>query len=208
MEFKENQQIDLPNGSKLHCWINDSDLSEKGILTLSNEQNIGKNIEVSFEQNMEIQKCNPSHVHYYPMRIPPFMYTFMVSLIWECKSFESKIYKIRNSISQLFKIFNTTNSEQTRIDVNEQIILYDKNLSTLCKNFIKVKINLFSAQNVIKQISIVDHKDLLVKSAKHFCSLSKQNPWNPSFKEIHRLISLEIKYVNHYEFHDMEEFKI
>jgi hypothetical protein len=215
MEFKENQQLELPNGSKLHYWLNDSDLPEpttatKGILTSSNQQNMGQNI----GQNTGLQKPNHptdfKHIlGYYPqIRIPPFMYTFMVSLISDCRIFEQKKKQIQMSIEQLINIFNTTKYQETKVDVNQHIIIYQSKLRHMFEKSMKVKINLNAAQSVIRQISIADHKDLLVKAAKHYASLAKQNPWNGWFKEIHRLITLEIKYVNHYEFHEMEEFKL
>ena len=172
----------LPKGSKLLTWLDNSD----------------------FEQPKQQQ-------HQQPMVspvIPPFMYTIMVSLIWECKKQQALFEKQNAVIAHFTAIFHREKFEKTKIAINAQIIIYNNQLRKIYETLRMKKIQLHSAQTVLKQIPIAIHKDLLVKAAKYYCMMRKNNPQDEWFKSIHIQISQEIKYVNHYEFHVMEEYKL
>jgi hypothetical protein len=204
MEFKEIQQQELPSGSKLHCWLNDSEPKQesKENLTYSNQQKI--------EPQKYTHPTDFSHTldYHSPIIIPPFMYTIMVSLIWDCKTNNEKINHLNKVIARFTRLFHQNKSGLIKKEINNQIITYNNQLKALYKKTIASKIQLLAAQTVIKQISIADHKDLLVKSAKHYAVLAKQNSWDVKLKHIHASITLEIKYVNHYEFNEMETFPL
>ncbi len=168
----------LPQGSKLLTWLDTSDS----------------------EQPKKQQQITPV--------IPPFMYTIMVSLLWECKNQQALIDKQNLTIGQFHGFFHREQLEKAKRKINSQIVIYNSHLRKMCEKLIIMKIQLKAAQSVMKQISIVDHKDLLVKAAKYYCMMAKQNPTNVLFKQLHMAITLEIKYVNHYEFHEMEEFPL
>lgn len=140
--------------------------------------------------------------------IPPFMYTIMVSLIWECKQLQELFEKKNAVIARLNAIFHQEKLEKTKRAINAQIIYDNNQLRQIYEKLRMKKIQLHSAQTVLKQIPIAIHKDLLVKAAKYYCMMRKTNPHDGWFKTIHVQISQEIKYVNHYEFHVMEEYKL
>lgn len=169
----------LPQGSKLRSWLDTSDSEHP-------------------KQQTQI----------FPPVIPPFMYTIMVSLIWECKNQQALIDKQNTIIAHFGVLFHREQLEKTKMAINNQLTIYNSQLRKMCERLIATKIQLIAAQTVIKKISIADHKDLLVKAAKYYCMMAKQFPINTWFKQIHTKITLEIKYVNHYEFHEMEQYKL
>lgn len=194
--FKEN----IPVGSKLNAWLDTSDLNGSN----SPDSPDIKTVKQPNNQQTRYTQSIPTNV----ISIPPFMYTIMVSLIWECKTNHENINHLHKVIVQFTKLFHQEKLKSEQIKINNQLILYNNQLIKLCEKTIATKIKLLAAQAVIKKISIADHKDLLVKAAKHYAALAKHNPWISWFKEVNQVISLEIKYVNHYEFHEMETFPL
>jgi len=169
----------LPQGSKLLTWLDNSD----------------------FEQQQPLQQQQQSI-------IPPFMYTIMVSLIWECKQQQALFEKQNAAIARLNAIFHKEKLEKIKRAIHAQIIYDNNQLRKIYEKLRMKKIELHSAQTVLKHIPIAIHKDLLVKAAKYYCVMRKNNPQDEWLKSIHIQISQEIKYVNHYEFHAMEEYKL
>jgi hypothetical protein len=201
----------IPEESKLFSWLSsdvefevDIELEKENLEKSYKISNTNSELKISKlpEKKYETQNC------YQDNRIlPPFMYTTFVILLHEMKALEFQIEKLKKIMSKFGYFFHQMTDDKQKIRINNQIILYNQQLTLLCQRLILVKIKIITAQSVIKLIPIEDHKARLINAIKYYCIFPKEQNLYHMFRNTHSSITLEIKYVNHYEFHEMETIR-